>query len=319
MSKHPSKSVAIYARVSTDKQKVDMQLNELRQFAARSGWRIHREYIDQSFTGANTNRPAFSEMMDEARKRKFNVLLVWKLDRLSRSLKDLINTLDELGSLGIDFVSYDNNLDTSTPTGKLVFQIVGAVAEFEKDIIKERVIAGLANARRKGKRLGRPPVDADLYARAKELRLQGLSFRKIAQGLKIDEGTIRKRLKREAEKRKRLKSHITPKENIMPNIPTLSGTTNFDYTPDGNGGFYLEYKGRPHITAQLIANIQAVFAGQNVVGGFNMTNPIPGGFGDWIQQNTQFTPRHASHIAAVLLRMGIIKGAVNGRPITLQF
>ena len=88
---------------------------------------------------------------------------MWKLDRLSRSLKDLINTLDEVGSLGIDFVSYDNNLDTSTPTGKLVFQIVGAVAEFEKDIIKERVIAGLANVRRKGKRLGRPPLSVELY------------------------------------------------------------------------------------------------------------------------------------------------------------
>jgi len=111
------KTVAIYARVSTDKQKVDMQLGELRQFAARSGWTIYKEYIDQNFTGANTNRPAFLDMMEAARKRKFDVLLVWKLDRLSRSLKDLINTLDELGSCGIDFLSYDNNLDTSTPTG----------------------------------------------------------------------------------------------------------------------------------------------------------------------------------------------------------
>ena len=116
MTKNPQKTVAIYARVSTDKQKVDMQLRELRQFAARSGWRIHHEYIDQNFTGVNTRQPAYLKMMEEARKRKFNLLVVWKLDRLSRSLKDLINTLDELGSLGIDFVSYDNNLDTSTPT-----------------------------------------------------------------------------------------------------------------------------------------------------------------------------------------------------------
>jgi DNA invertase Pin-like site-specific DNA recombinase len=188
------KTVAIYARVSTDKQKVDMQLGELRQFAARSGWTIYKEYIDQSFTGANTNRPAFLDMMEAARKRKFNVLLVWKLDRLSRSLKDLINTLDELGSCGIDFVSYDNNLDTSTPTGKLVFQIVGAVAEFEKDIIRERVIAGLANARLKGKRLGRPPKAAALYEQARIMRSEGLSFRKIGKQLGVDEGTIRKRL-----------------------------------------------------------------------------------------------------------------------------
>ncbi len=189
------KNAVIYARVSTDKQKVDMQLNELRQFAGRSGWTIYEEYIDQNFTGANTNRPAFSSMMEAARKRKFDVLLVWKLDRLSRSLKDLINTLDELGSYGIDFVSYDNNLDTSTPTGKLVFQIVGAVAEFEKDIIRERVVAGLAAARNKGKRLGRPPIPQGIYDKALRMRSEGNSFRKIGKALGINEGTIRKRLK----------------------------------------------------------------------------------------------------------------------------
>jgi len=125
------KSVAIYARVSTDSQKVDMQIRELRDFVNRSGWKIFNEYTDQGYTGANTKRPAFAEMMFEARKRKFDILLVWKLDRLSRSLKDLINTLDELGSLGIHFISYDNNLDTTTPTGKLVFQIIGAVISFK--------------------------------------------------------------------------------------------------------------------------------------------------------------------------------------------
>ena len=170
-----SKSVAIYAHVSTDKQKVDMQLAELRQFAERSGWRIYQEFIDQGFTGSNTKRPAFLEMMKDARKRKFDLLLVWKLDRLSRSLKDLINTLDELGHLGVDFISYDNNLDTSTPTGKLVFQFIGAVAEFEKDIIRERVTAGLNNARLKGKRIGRPPVFLVLLEQAKTLREKGWS------------------------------------------------------------------------------------------------------------------------------------------------
>jgi len=192
----PQKTAAIYARVSTDKQKVDLQLNELHDFVARSGWTIYQEYIDQSFTGANTNRPAFLAMMEAAKKRKFDLLVVWKLDRLSRSLKDLINTLDELGSCGIDFVSYDNNLDTSTPTGKLVFQIVGAVAEFEKDIIRERVIAGLANAKLKGKRLGRPPIPPDIYEKADKMRAVGLSFRKIGRELGIDEGTIRKGFKK---------------------------------------------------------------------------------------------------------------------------
>lgn len=121
------KTVAIYARVSTDKQKVDMQLQELNAFIKRSGWTLYKKYIDHGYTGANMKRPDFSNMMIDARQRKFDILVVWKLDRLSRSLKDLINTLDELGHLGIDFISYDNHLDTSTPTGKLVFQIIGAV------------------------------------------------------------------------------------------------------------------------------------------------------------------------------------------------
>jgi len=190
----PAKTVAIYARVSTDKQKVDMQLHELRQYVARSGWTVFEEFIDQNATGGNTKRPAFQAMLAAARQIKFQILLVWKLDRLSRSLKDLIITLDELGSLGIDFVSYDNRLDTSTPTGKLVFQIVGAVAEFEKDIIRERVVAGLATARQKGKRLGRPPLPPHIYDQAVAMRAQGLSFKKIGKALGIDEGTIRKRM-----------------------------------------------------------------------------------------------------------------------------
>jgi DNA invertase Pin-like site-specific DNA recombinase len=184
--------VAIYARVSTDKQKVDMQLNELRDFINRSGWKVYKEFIDEGYTGSNTKRPAFTEMQHEARKRKYDILIVWKLDRLSRSLKDLINTLDELGHLGINFISYDNNLDTTTPTGKLVFQIIGAVAEFEKDIIRERVVAGLENAKKKGKRLGRPKIHDGILEKAKELRKQGLSFRKIEKQLGVGEGTIRK-------------------------------------------------------------------------------------------------------------------------------
>lgn len=189
------KTVAIYARVSTDKQAVDMQLAELQAYLKKREWEIYQEYIDQGYTGGNTKRPAFSQMMEDARKRKFDVLVVWKLDRLGRSLKDLINTLDELGVLGIDFISYENQLDTSTPTGKLVFHVIGAVAEFEKDIMRERVKAGLENAKRKGKRLGRPPISDGLLEKAKALRKEGLSFRKIGKRLGVDEGTVRKRIK----------------------------------------------------------------------------------------------------------------------------
>jgi DNA invertase Pin-like site-specific DNA recombinase len=195
MNSMKNKSVAIYARVSTDKQKVDMQISDLREYVKRAGWTIYREFIDQGYTGKNISRPAFKEMIDEARQRKFGTLLVWKLDRLGRSLKDLINTLDELGSLGIDFISYDNKIDTSTPTGKLVFQVIGAVAEFERDIISERVKAGLNNAKRKGKRLGRPPIAPYAIQKAKDLREKGLSYRAIGKRLQISEGVIRKHLK----------------------------------------------------------------------------------------------------------------------------
>jgi DNA invertase Pin-like site-specific DNA recombinase len=113
-------------------------------------------------------------------------------------MKDLIKTLDELGALGIDFISYENQLDTSTPTGKLVLHVIGAVAEFEKDIIRERVIAGLENAKRKGKRLGRKPVLLPhLFEKAVKMRSEGLSYRQIGKSLKIDESTIRKKMKKD--------------------------------------------------------------------------------------------------------------------------
>jgi len=186
-----NKTVAIYARVSTSHQTVASQLNELHEFIKRSGWTLYREFIDEGYTGANTKRPAFGELMAEARKRKFNILLVWKLDRLSRSLKDLINTLDELGHLNIDFISYTNNLDTSTPTGKLIFQIIGAVSEFEKDLIKERVKAGLNNARKNGKQLGRPPIPPETITKIEALKKERLSNRQIAKQLNISEKTVR--------------------------------------------------------------------------------------------------------------------------------
>ena len=136
-------------------------------------------------------------MMPAARQRNFDILLVWKLDRFGRSLKDLFNTLGDLEALGIDFVSYrDNNLDTTTPTGKLVFHVMAAVAEFERDIISERIRAGLDNARRKGKKLGRSPLLPYVIQEAKKLRKQGLSNRKIAKQLKCSESAKGQNLKK---------------------------------------------------------------------------------------------------------------------------
>ena len=185
------KRIAIYARVSTDRQSTESQLSTLREYIKKREWNLFKEYIDEGFTGSNTKRPAFNEMMADAKKRRFDVLLVYKLDRLSRSLKDLIITLDDLKSTGIDFVSYDNSLDTTTPTGRLIFHVVGSVAEFEREIIKERVKSGLENARRKGKRLGRPPVSSALVEEAKRLRSQGMPYRKIGLQLGIPESTVR--------------------------------------------------------------------------------------------------------------------------------
>ena len=191
------KQVAIYARVSTDKQAADMQLTELRTYVKRSKWGIYKEFIDHGYSGTSIKRPAFAGMMAAAQKKEFNILLVWKLDRLSRSLKDLITTLDDLSSLGIDFISYDNQMDTSTPSGKLLFSLIGAMAEFEREIIRERVKAGLENARRKGKTLGRPRMPGKLRQKAIDLHKSGISNRKIGKKLGIAESTVRNWLKSE--------------------------------------------------------------------------------------------------------------------------
>jgi DNA invertase Pin-like site-specific DNA recombinase len=189
------KTVAIYARVSTNKQKTEMQLAELRAYVKRSKWKTYKEYIDHGRTGADTSRPAFTQMMADAAKKKFDILLVWKLDRLSRSMRDLVNTISEIEAAGLDFISYENQLDTSTPTGKLVFHVIGAVAEFERDIIRERVRAGLDSARRRGQRLGRPPHSKTKRTKARRLRQKGGSLRAIARTLKVSEGSIRNWLK----------------------------------------------------------------------------------------------------------------------------
>ncbi len=185
---------AIYARVSTDKQDVAMQLRELRQYVKKRKWKIYEEFVDRGYTGSNIKRPAFQEMMSAAHKRRFDVLLVWKLDRMSRSMKDLVSTLDQLGKVGVDFVSFSNDMDTTTSTGKLVFHVLGAVAEFERDIIRERVKAGLEHARAKGKVLGRPAVRPYLLEQAKALRKEGLSYRAIAKSVGIHHSTIIKKL-----------------------------------------------------------------------------------------------------------------------------
>ena len=149
--------VALYARVSTlNGQSPEMQLAELREYVFRRGWETFGEYVDSGISGSKESRPELNRLMADAHTRRFDVVLVWKVDRFGRSLKHLVNALADLDAYGVAFVSLRDNLDLSTPSGRLMFQIIGAMAEFERSLIQERVRAGLRNAILKGKTLGRP-------------------------------------------------------------------------------------------------------------------------------------------------------------------
>jgi DNA invertase Pin-like site-specific DNA recombinase len=181
---------ALYARVSTTHgQDVNLQLRELRQFAEARGWAVTQEYVDSGVSGAKDHRPQLDRMMADAMRRKFDVILVWKLDRFGRSLRHLVNALADLEAVGVSFVSLTDNLDLTTPTGRLMFQIIGSMAEFERALIQERVKAGLRNARAKGKRLGRPRKIVDAR-RIAALRSQGLGWKKIARQLGCGVSTV---------------------------------------------------------------------------------------------------------------------------------
>jgi len=185
--------VAIYARVSTTNhgQDVGLQTRELRQFAEARGWTVAGEYIDEGVSGAKDSRPELNRLMADAHKRRFDVVCVWRFDRFARSVSHLLRALETFKALGIDFVSYSEQMDTSTPAGKMVFTVLGAVAELERSLIAERVRAGLRNARAKGTRLGRPRsvVDTQKIAR---LRAQGVPWRNIARQMGVSARTARR-------------------------------------------------------------------------------------------------------------------------------
>jgi len=187
----PIHRVALYARVSTlnGHQDPEMQLSELREYATRRGLSIYEEYIDQGVSGCKESRPALNRLMSDAQRCRFDAVLVWKIDRFGRSLKHLVNSLADLSAYGIAFISLRDNLDLSTPSGRLMFQIIGAMAEFERALIQERVKAGLRNAKAKGKRIGRPRQLVD-PVKVLDLRSQGLSWRAISNRLSLGLGTI---------------------------------------------------------------------------------------------------------------------------------
>ncbi len=170
-----------------------MQLSELCEYSARCGWQVAGEYVDEGVSGSKDSRLALNRLMADAHRRRFDIVACWKVDRFGRSLKHLVNALADLDSYGVAFVSLRDNLDLSTPTGRLMFQIIGAMAEFELSLTKERVKSGLVNARANGKQLGRPRRVVS-HAQLIQMKAEGASIREIATRLGISYGTVRMRL-----------------------------------------------------------------------------------------------------------------------------
>lgn len=185
--------VALYARVSTAEQSADLQLHALRALAATRGWAVQGEYLDHAVSGSRERRPRLDALMTSVHRGEIDVVAVWKFDRFARSLRHLVTALEDFQARGVTFHSLQDGIDTSTSTGRLMFGVIASFAQFERDIIRERTIAGLASARRKGVRLGRPRVRVDL-ARALTLQAGGASMRRIASDLGIGLGTLQREL-----------------------------------------------------------------------------------------------------------------------------
>jgi DNA invertase Pin-like site-specific DNA recombinase len=181
---------AIYARVSTNNgQDPHMQIRELREYCQRRGWDIEGEYVDAGICGAKEHRPQLDALLAVCRKRRVDAVVVYRYDRFARSLRQLVNALEEFRSLGIEFISLHEGVDTSTPNGRLVFGIFASIAEFERELIRDRVKSGIAAAKSRGKILGRPRVRVDA-TRIAALRASGLSWPKIAAELRVSVGTV---------------------------------------------------------------------------------------------------------------------------------
>lgn len=186
------KRVAIYLRVSTAGQSVESQRLALHEALSRKGWMIVAEYVDHGVSGTKSrnDRPKFDALLKDATRRKFDVIAAWSVDRLGRSLKDLVNFLSDIQSQGIDLFLYQQALDTSTPTGRAMFGMLSIFGEFEASMIRERVNAGLARAKARGKRLGRPPIPKHISHQIVEARARGDGIKKIARDCNVGVGTV---------------------------------------------------------------------------------------------------------------------------------
>ncbi len=189
-----SKRVAFYLRVSTGEQTTENQRRELEQVAKRSGWQVVEVYEDAGISGANgrEKRPALDKLLTDATARQFDIVAAWSVDRLGRSLRHLLFFFDELRALHVDLYLHKEGIDTSTPAGEAMFQMVGVFAQFERSMIRERVRSGLSRARASGKRLGRPPVTARKRAEVLKLRRAGQSIRAVARTVGLSARTVQK-------------------------------------------------------------------------------------------------------------------------------
>ena len=194
MSKAKAKRVALYLRVSTKGQTVENQRRELEAVAERSGWTVVAVYEDAGISGAKgrDKRPGLDRLLKDATRRQFDLIAAWSVDRLGRSLQDLAGTLNEVHSLGIDLYLHKQAIDTTTPAGKALFQMMGVFAEFEREMIRERINAGLARTRAKGTKLGRRPVAPSVEARIRALRADGMGMLKIGRELGIGTSVVQR-------------------------------------------------------------------------------------------------------------------------------
>ena len=192
------KRAAVYVRVSTVDQHPETQLGEVRGFAAQRGFHIVQEYTDHGYSGTKARRPALDQLMEDARRHKFDVLIVWSIDRLARSTKHLLQTLDELNGLGIQFVSQREAIDTEGPLGRAIVVIVSAMAELERCVIIERVRAGMRRAKSEGRRIGRAPLQVNRAALLRD-RERGLSLNQLAKAHDISKASVCRVLKEERE------------------------------------------------------------------------------------------------------------------------
>lgn len=187
---------ALYARVSTDDQTCDLQLRELREYCDRRGWKVYGEYVDTGWSGSRADRPQLGKLMRDARMRRFDAILVWKLDRFGRSCVNLLENMEELRAHGVRFMAVTQTLDTddANPTSRLLFTILAAVAEFERSMIRERVKAGINAAHARGVKSGRRPKIWD-RDRAVQLHLTGKTVRQIAAAVGVSAAQIQRTLK----------------------------------------------------------------------------------------------------------------------------